>query len=191
MTLAAEFCRELTAVKGRAAQFPTPGVLRHHLIALLMEMGIRSAVCWDHPGLEALDLRTVLAEASVTRLDASSDPLGERAGGEAVRSAAAMADAGITWTDLAIANTGTLVLCSKPGQGRLTSLLPPLHIAIVPEPCLVADLPAALARLGAMQPVPAAVHFITGPSRSADIEQQMILGVHGPGKVVALVLAGS
>lgn len=91
-------------------------------------------------------------------------------------------DVGITTAQLAIAETGTLVLESASERHRLVSLVPPVHIAIVDARNLVQSLGEALSYLqreaiSAMSP---AVTFITGPSRTADIELTLTIGVHGP-----------
>ncbi|MGH2376728.1 MAG: LutC/YkgG family protein [bacterium] len=97
----------------------------------------------------------------------------------------AQADAGITGADWGIAETATLVLGSAPGQPRMASLLPPVHLAILRADRIVADLPALFARLG---PMPSALTFITGPSRSADVGLKPVLGAHGPTEVAVLLV---
>lgn len=91
------------------------------------------------------------------------------------------ADAGITGAAFGLAETGTLVVPSR-GGGRVTSLLPPVHVAILGEDRILPDLDALFARIRTEE-LPAAVTLITGPSRTADIEQTLTPGVHGPGTV--------
>jgi L-lactate dehydrogenase complex protein LldG len=100
------------------------------------------------------------------------------------------AGAGITTADAAIADTGTLVVFTSPEQHRLDSLVPPVHIALLRERDLVrglADLFPALLAEGRFSQH-AAITFITGPSRTADIELTLTIGVHGPRKVYVVVL---
>ncbi len=97
----------------------------------------------------------------------------------------AAAGAGITTVDFAIALTGTLVLGSSPAHPRSTSLLPALHLAVVPVDRVVGTLSDALARTGAL---PSALTFITGPSRTADIELTPVRGAHGPTTVKVYLL---
>ena len=98
---------------------------------------------------------------------------------------AAVADLGLTGVDYALADTGTLVLVARKGQARAISLLPPVHIAVLkPEqvisglndlfPLLLRETEAGGGNLCS------AVTFITGPSRTADIELTLVVGVHGP-----------
>jgi L-lactate dehydrogenase complex protein LldG len=100
----------------------------------------------------------------------------------------------ISGADAAIAESGTLLVMSGPGRGRLASLLPPIHIAILPVDCIVRSLPDAFALI-AERWGPDVVHeranitLISGPSRTADIEQSLTLGVHGP-KEIHVVIVG-
>lgn len=96
---------------------------------------------------------------------------------------------GVTGAFAAIAETGTIMLVSGPGSPASVSLLPETHVAVVPAARIVPHMEDAwdLARseLGAL---PRAVNFISGPSRTADIEQVMILGAHGPYRVHLIVV---
>jgi L-lactate utilization protein LutC len=96
-------------------------------------------------------------------------------------------DVGITSCDYAIAETGTLMMCSRPGHERVASLLPPMHIAIVEKQQIVPDLIDAIAMLKSPS-LPSNVTFITGPSKTGDIELQLTTGVHGPGKWRVIVV---
>ena len=101
----------------------------------------------------------------------------------ATRDLCATAGFGITSADYALTDTGTLVMIASPEDARLISLLPPVHIAVVP----VSRLLSGLDELYTLIPKPAdrssSMVFITGPSRTADIEQLLVRGVHGPGEL--------
>jgi L-lactate dehydrogenase complex protein LldG len=101
--------------------------------------------------------------------------------------AVAAADAGITGAQWGIAETGTLVLGSGPGQPRLASLLPPAHLAVLRADRILPDLPALLARTAIL---PSALTLITGPSRSADIGLVPVFGAHGPMALAILIVTG-
>jgi len=109
-----------------------------------------------------------------------------------LREVAARADLGLTGVDLAIAETGTLVLVSGAGRPRSTSLLPPCHIAIFDRTALVESLRQVGVFLegwhgdGRPPAGGASINFITGPSRTADIELTLTRGVHGPKEVHAI-----
>lgn len=96
---------------------------------------------------------------------------------------------GVTGAFAAIAETGTLMLVSGPDTPATVSLLPETHVAVVSASRVVAHMEDAwaLARreLGAL---PRAVNFVSGPSRTGDIEQVIILGAHGPYRVHLVVV---
>ena len=96
---------------------------------------------------------------------------------------------GITGAFCAIAETGTLMMCSGSDTPPAASLLPETHIAVVPRSRIVTGMEDGWALLrrerGAM---PRAVNFISGPSRTADIEQTVTLGAHGPYRVHLLLI---
>lgn len=96
------------------------------------------------------------------------------------------ADAGVTAAQWAIAETGTLVLVHDDERHRLASLLPPVHLCLLPAARILADQGELLRTLGA--PLPPAVTFVTGPSRTADIELQLVVGVHGPKELHVVVV---
>lgn len=88
------------------------------------------------------------------------------------------AQVGITTADLAIAESGSLILSAGPGKRRLASLAPPLHVVVITRPAIVPTLEDAVLRVGPKTSV-----IITGPSRTADIEGILVRGVHGPGEL--------
>lgn len=93
-------------------------------------------------------------------------------------------DFGITAASGAIAETGTLILSDRDTSSRLAALAPWVHVAVLGRNRIHADLTAALA---AMPPDPNVI-WVTGPSKTADVEGILIEGVHGPGRQVALLL---
>ncbi len=99
---------------------------------------------------------------------------------------------GISGASAALAATGSLVLCSGKGRYRATSLLPPVHIAVITRQQIVANLEVWIqqqraAGLSAFQQISKVV-IISGPSRTADIAMELILGMHGPGELHILIL---
>jgi len=108
----------------------------------------------------------------------------------AVRAAVDTDKTGISGCFCAIAETGTLMLLSGPKTPGSVSLLPETHIAIVPVGRIVATMEDSFALLRAEHGnLPRAVNFISGPSRTGDIEQTIVLGAHGPCRV-HLILVG-
>lgn len=89
----------------------------------------------------------------------------------------------VTDADLAIAETGSIVIHNRPGRERLASLVPPKHIVVIHEDKMVARLEDAISDGEGRSSV-----WITGPSRTADIEGVLVRGVHGPGEITVVVL---
>jgi L-lactate utilization protein LutC len=96
-------------------------------------------------------------------------------------------DVGISNAQAGIAETGTLVLDSARERHRLVSLVPPVHIAIINASSIVETLGDALTLLQKDKEISPAITFITGPSRTADIELTMAIGVHGPRELYVVV----
>ncbi|MGA2183917.1 MAG: lactate utilization protein [Bryobacteraceae bacterium] len=106
----------------------------------------------------------------------------------AYRQVCAAADVGITSADYALADTGTLVMISGAEESRLVSLLPPAHIAVVPVSRLLENLDELLLRVPRPADTTSSMVLITGPSRTADIEQILVRGVHGPGEITVILV---
>lgn len=183
--LAERFIRELTALSGHAARVPTLDTARAYVLEVARDRGARSLVRWSDPLLDELAADDLLRAVGV-EVTVSTEILDD-----VERAAIAAADIGLSGAVGAIARTGSVVLTSGPGRPRIVTLLPPTYIALVPTATLVADVPDALARFApdaARGTLPASLTFHTGPSRSADIEQSLAIGVHGPGDVHVLLV---
>jgi L-lactate dehydrogenase complex protein LldG len=102
------------------------------------------------------------------------------------RDLAADAKVGISQMDWALANTGTLVQSADAVDKRLVSTLPLLHIAVVSTATLLPDLAAVFSRVDPGKS--AYISFITGPSRTADIERVLTIGVHGPERLIIVLV---
>lgn len=186
----ARFAREFERVGGVLHRVATAGEAPGLVARIARERGLASVVTWPAAALGA-DLGEGLAAAGLR-----TDTLpGEGAGAaerERVRALTARADIGLTGADLAIAETGSLVLRAGAGRPRSTSLLPPCHVAVFDRDALVESLAQAGLVLEAWYGAAApewrggVVSFITGPSRTADIELTLTRGVHGPKEVHAI-----
>jgi L-lactate dehydrogenase complex protein LldG len=97
-------------------------------------------------------------------------------------------DCGVTDVTYAVAETGSLVIRGSPNHGRSISLVPPVHVAIVEPKNLVADLIDLFDRM-VRDGDPTSTTLITGPSKTSDIEMNLVVGVHGPNKVQVFVLS--
>lgn len=105
-----------------------------------------------------------------------------------LKEACAAADIGITSVDYALAATGSFVMLSSHNEARLISLLPPAHIAVFPRSLILANLDELLTLLPRPADHTSSMVLITGPSRTADIEQILVRGVHGPGEIYAVIV---
>ena len=105
-----------------------------------------------------------------------------------LRELCATCDVGITSADYALADTGTLVMLSSPQEARMVSLLPPAHIAVVPRDRILTGLDELFSLLPHPAEQSSSMVLITGPSRTADIEQILVRGVHGPGLIHVIVV---
>lgn len=113
---------------------------------------------------------------------------------QTLRDLLARADIGLSGADYVIAETGTLALSTLPGQMRGVSLLPPVHVAVVKHSQIVGTMADCLAILqdegqaNVQDRLTSCVSFITGPSRTGDIELSLTVGVHGPGELHLVIL---
>lgn len=99
-------------------------------------------------------------------------------------------DAGITACEAAVSQTGSILVSSATGGGRGLSILPPVHIVVVPVDVVVATVGDALhaVRERYADRMPSLLSFITGPSRTGDIERILVLGAHGPKELIVLLV---
>jgi len=95
------------------------------------------------------------------------------------------AECGVTHCDAAIAETGSIFISAAPVRRRLTSLAPPVHGCLVRQSNLVLSLEEGLSRLAGRNSV-----LVTGPSRTADVEGVIVMGVHGPKRLIVVPLPG-
>lgn len=169
VALAARFCDKSLAQSSTLDRVATlaeaPAAIARYLAGLNLSP---CAVVW--PSLAALDWRAAGIEV-------------------AARGAQDSDLVGITGCFCAIAETGTLMACSAPDHPATVSLLPETHIALVPMSRIVPGMEdawnLARAELGSL---PRAVNFISGPSRTGDIEQTIVLGAHGPYRVHLVIV---
>jgi L-lactate dehydrogenase complex protein LldG len=151
------------------------------LTELLRAQSPRAALCWEHPVLDRLGLDQILEKLGIERV--GHRELAPQTPGEQ-RAKMLSAEVGISSVEYAIAETGTLAVCARPGQERSASLLPPRYVTVVHRDQILPDLFDLFVRLEAagLDNLPSNVTLITGPSKTGDIELQLTTGVHGPGE---------
>jgi L-lactate dehydrogenase complex protein LldG len=184
------FGHEFERVGGVLHRVREAGEVVDVVARIAAERAMDKVVAWPGATL-GLDVTAPLAARG---LQATVMPGGEVAPAERdrLRVVAAAAQLGVTGADAAIAETGTLVLVSGAGRPRSTSLLPACHVAVFDRAVLLESLAQMGLVLEAWHDGPeaawrgASVNFITGPSRTADIELTLTRGVHGPKEVHAV-----
>ncbi|MGH9673570.1 MAG: LutC/YkgG family protein, partial [Bryobacteraceae bacterium] len=162
------FCAALGKLAGKTYVAGSPAEARSYAEALATG---RKGVASDS---------AVLRECGITDLAGVASGFGDAV---AWRAACASADVGITGADYALADTGTLVFFSSAEEPRLVSLLPPVHLAVVARERLLTGLDELFTLIPDPAEVSSSLVFVTGPSRTADIEQILVRGVHGPGEI--------
>jgi L-lactate dehydrogenase complex protein LldG len=158
------FLEEVSKLSGVGQRFSPAGV-HSALQSLIGEQEIRRATAWETPVLRQLGITKILKSLGVELVPPNED-----------KHKMALCDLGITEADYLLPETGTLVLTSSALKPRAVSLLPRIHLAIVHPGMLRSDLHQVFAEAGPST----YLLFITGPSRTADIELTVTLGVHGP-----------
>lgn len=167
-TAVADFMRRVEAAAATVERLPNrealPAAVAAQLKAVNAPARLRHA---DHPLLNGLDWGALEVSAGAGR--------GEDA-------------AALSVAICGIAETGTLMMRSGADSPTTLNFLPDLHFAVVEAGAIAGGLEDAFARLRALGETPRTVNFITGPSRSADIEQTLQLGAHGPRRLHVLIL---
>jgi L-lactate dehydrogenase complex protein LldG len=150
---------------------------------ILLAEGVKRAVLSSDDIVTPLDLPQWGKDQGLTLLQA-----GALKDQPAYREAAFQADAGITGGDFAVAESGTIILFHGKNQARLISLAPPIHIVIIPFERVVPTYEKAIEAAYARETPPSQISFITGPSVSADIQATPFKGMHGPQKLMVILM---
>lgn len=175
-----QFIKELLNVSTEVREAQGEEELRDFIAGLVHDKGVSSFVMWESESLNSLGLKELLNREGLRQITSND------------RNDIAEAGIGITGADYAIADTGTLVLLTDENKPRAVSLLPPVHLAIVRKLDMVSDIRELFIilkqELDASHGVPSCMTFITGPSRTADIELNLTLGVHGPKELYVIII---
>jgi L-lactate dehydrogenase complex protein LldG len=172
-----QFSAALTTLSGhvhRAAEAEVADVVR----GIAAQYGSSSFLSWNDEHLGCPGLLQALVSRGLARVpyDMPGDPEGRT--GMALELAGI--GLGLTGSHAALAESGAIVLVGGPGRGRLVSLLPPVHVALVAERRVRASFAALISEEPALLDTGSNVVLVAGPSRTADIEMTLSHGVHGP-----------
>lgn len=150
------------------------------LLKLVEEKELKTFSVWESDFIKELQIKEELKNTGLKLITAKN------------KNRIAKSDIGITEVDYAIADTGTLVLLTNKNQPRSVSLLPPIHVAIVRPQNLVRNIHDLFiilkSKVNKDDDITSCMTFITGPSRTADIELNLTLGVHGPKELYVLII---
>jgi len=176
------FMNEITKVSGKAIILKSEDEIKDYVIRLVEEHSAKSLAIWESDFLKQINLREFLEIKGLKFASLNS------------KEEMAEADIGITEADFGIADTGTLVLIANEKQPRSVSLIPPIHVAILQSDVILekmedvfAILKNSLDETGSIAKLTSCITFITGPSRTGDIELNITLGVHGPKELFVLI----
>jgi L-lactate dehydrogenase complex protein LldG len=158
----------------------------------------KSVVAWKHPLIAGLNLPETLGRLGIPVAFTGPIPAGAADDGERrerERRLISAAYIGITSADFCLADTATLVLRNRPGEPRSAAILPSIHVAVLREEQVLADLKELFSLLRWHDGFKAEglsnyMSFISGPSKTADIEATMVHGAHGPREVHLFVVGG-
>jgi L-lactate dehydrogenase complex protein LldG len=167
------FLKRITALAGKTYRAARASDARDYVESALKG---RTAIASNAP---------LLKEWNITSLPGVTSGYRDR---EKLREICSHAGVGITCADYALADTGTLVMISSMEEARMISLLPPAHIAVVPRDRILGGLDELFTRIRKPADLTSSMVLITGPSRTGDIEQILVRGVHGPGEIHVVVI---
>ncbi|HUR27016.1 MAG TPA: LUD domain-containing protein [Planctomycetota bacterium] len=181
--LVAQFCSELAKIGGAAHVARSKLELERLLIDFVHASGARQLVSFAPQEFEPFECSRIWSELPIRAWEQ-----GMEENAREFRARAAAADIGLTIADLAIAATGSLLFRADARRPRSVSLLPRSHVVLLHARDLTPDLAHALDWLAKQGAPPSSAVFVTGPSRTSDIENDLTLGVHGPAAVTVFLL---
>jgi len=183
----------------------SPALVTADITRLVMEKNPewgdkKSVVAWRHPLIDKLDLKNALAKQDIPVYfiemndgedSMSHDSLPRRS----MRERVIGSYIGVTSADFCIAESATMVMKTRPGQARSVSLVPSIHIAVIRMEQIIASLKELYTILKwdakeRAEGLTNCMTFISGPSKTADIEATMVHGAHGPREVFLYVITG-
>ncbi|WP_096201084.1 LutC/YkgG family protein [Bacillus sp. FJAT-45350] len=174
------FIKNVKEVGGNAYSVANKEEARHYIKDILEVHKATSIIQWDDPLLNEIKVE------EVTQGKAEIHIWNQQKTKEENINIAKYCEVGITTADFAIANTGTVALLSDGRKGRSVSLLPPIYIVVVKAEQLITRMGEGFPLI--RERATSSLNFITGPSKSADIESNLTIGVHGPKHYYALIL---
>jgi L-lactate dehydrogenase complex protein LldG len=180
------FTLELSKLSGFVHRVGSDAEAVAQVRALIAERGADRILAWDDQWLQPAGIGEALRREGIA-LESCVLPATRDARAARLQELDPVL-VGLTGAHAALADTGSVVVVSGPGRGRIASLLPPTHIAVVHAEQLYPSLGPFLAANPDIIEVGANMVVITGPSRTGDIEGTLVLGVHGPGDLHVVLI---
>ena len=155
----------------------------------------KSVIAWQHPLIDQLKLEETLSKNNVTVFTTQTSNKPDSEEREKIRTRLLQSYIGITSADFCVAQSATLVLRTRPNQPRAVSLVPSIHVAVIRMDQILESLKELYFRLKwdpeeKKTGLTNCMTFISGPSKTADIELVMVYGAHGPRKLLVYVITG-
>jgi len=177
----------LSAAGGHPIEAADEASAAEKIAALLRSIGARSAAIGEGITTDSAPIATRLAEGGceIMTIRGQDGPAVA-----ALKQRLSKIDAGIVEADYAIASTGTLAVIGAPARPRSLSLIPPTNIVLISAARIVPNLAALLAAVGPETIASHPMVLVTGPSRTADIEKRIVIGVHGPKELYVVIVGG-
>ena len=186
----ARFTEEMKLLNGEVFVVDGDDAARAKVLELLEAHQTKRVLAWRFKFIPVAKLYTAIKQAGYA-IDYPNIHLSDWEAREREIMRLETAEVGLTGVDAIAATTGTLVVSTAPGKGRIPTILPPVHIVVAELDQFVPHIEDWLGRerAGGNPTIEqsANICFITGPSRTADIEKQLVLGVHGPKQLQVIV----
>jgi len=184
--LIAQFSRELERVGGKFLGDHSETALKDQAIELARRINAKSVVVGDGLTVEAKAIRKALSHNKITVIEPTRVHDEERA---TLREQIAQSDLGILEADYAIASTGTFCIVADTRRPSSITILPPVNFIYVAADRIMPTMAEVISAVGPDNFARHRVALVTGPSRTADIEKMIVIGVHGPKELFAAVVA--
>lgn len=186
--LVVQFIRELEALSGKVVRVKSINMLEDAVISFLQQNSINNVVVWDDTTERGKRIRRACETYLNNEDDGRVTVWNKDIGRDELISINERSDAGVVYAEYGISETGTVVLYNKGEKGRSVSLLPNNIAIVLFSRDIVPRITQVLEQLNEPAINHSCINFISGPSRSADIEMSLSIGVHGPGKITVLLV---
>ncbi len=182
------FIEALLAVQGVIHVVADVDAARDLLLSEFRTRGVVQVLCWDPGRLSVPDLEGTLAHHGIELVKSGLSGADRQ---QEIQRLSAI-EIGLTGADVGLARTGSVVLHADSAQGRLASLMPPVHYVLLRSDQIYPDLAAWITSDGADEAIAGSSNtvIITGPSRTGDIAQTLTLGAHGPKELHVILQLG-